>query len=184
MSSPPNQPFNSGSGQIPLEAPPTPPGADSKKYRATWALTHPDPVAASAVAAQHSTSTVSYILLLSPQTLANELQNLNPSAPAFTPNTDPSISGPLDWPSVTELVQKLLDPPHSCFPKNYKSVNIGHEGKKDQIRLTLHWCKSKIGEQHFVNDPVLSRSVLRADSKVRTHGYVTCIASTHLWNVY
>ena len=72
------------------------------------------------------------------------------------------ITDPKMPPTIDELVDKLLDPPATSYP--------GHHGHVGSIYIHLGWVQKKIGEPHFVNDKELSRSVLKPNSKIRTHG--------------
>jgi hypothetical protein len=94
--------------------------------------------------------------------------NLNPEAPEFVYNqfgTLPDggdVTDPNAWPTVDELVDKLLDPPR-------QSHEI-HHGRKGTIIIRMTWVVKTIGEPHFENNRFISRSVLKQNSKVRTHG--------------
>lgn len=93
---------------------------------------------------------------------------LNPEAPEFVYNsfgalpdagdvTDPDV-----WPTIYELVDKLLDPPRQAYDTDH--------GVHKMIRIKLSWVMKTIGEPHFENNAEASRSVLKANSKVRIWG--------------
>jgi hypothetical protein len=42
--------------------------------------------------------------------------------------------------------------------------------KDASIMIKMEWVKRVISEKHFIFDPSKHRSVLRNDSKIRTHG--------------
>lgn len=96
----------------------------------------------------------------------------NPQAPAFVYGDNRlgsealpdggDLSNPDAWPSVAELIARLLDPPRQAF--DY------YHGKKGAICIKLSWVVKTIGEPHFMNNPAVSRSVLRPDSKLRIWG--------------
>ncbi|KAF2280786.1 uncharacterized protein EI97DRAFT_454031 [Westerdykella ornata] len=72
------------------------------------------------------------------------------------------ISDPYAWPSARELARKLLDPPRQSYPVHHKRQGF--------VVIQLRWVLRVVGEPHFRNDSNLSRSVLKENSKLRTHG--------------
>lgn len=74
------------------------------------------------------------------------------------------ISDPYAWPSARELARKLLDPPRQAYSVHHKRTGF--------IQIQLRWVLRTVGEPHFRNDKTLSRSVLKENSKLRTHGLV------------
>ncbi|KAJ4370742.1 hypothetical protein N0V83_005263 [Neocucurbitaria cava] len=79
---------------------------------------------------------------------------------------DDDIKNPLAFRTLEEIVQKLLNPPaRSWQPTDNTGMVL-----QDRVCLRLDWVKSIVSEKHFIFDPARSRSVLRNDSKIRTHG--------------
>jgi hypothetical protein len=73
------------------------------------------------------------------------------------------VSDPNAYPTVDDLIVKLLDPPNSSY---FTSDNTGMQ----MVRVKMTWIKGKIGEAHFEYSKEQGRSVLRQTSKIRTHG--------------
>jgi len=80
------------------------------------------------------------------------------------PNDD--IKDPLAYRTLDSLVSLLMYPGKGMLHPEDKNGNTMH----DRVMIRLDWVKKVVSEKHFVFDPVKGRSVLRDDSKVRTHG--------------
>jgi hypothetical protein len=77
-----------------------------------------------------------------------------------------NITDPDAYRSLAELVNLLMDPPKNQIkPKNGQG-NVMH----DRVQVRLDWVKRAVSEKHFIFDPAKGRSVLRNDSKIKTHG--------------
>jgi hypothetical protein len=93
---------------------------------------------------------------------------LNPEAPEFVYNSfgalpdGGDITDPNVWPTIDELVYKLLDPPRQAYDR--------YHGRHGIMIIRLSWVIKTLGEPHFENNRFISRSVLKQTSKVRTHG--------------
>jgi hypothetical protein len=105
---------------------------------------------------------------------------LNPEASVFQPTLPlgssqlpdgGDITNPMEWPTVEDLVRKLLDPPHSTY---------NHPHEPGMVKIHLTWCQKTIGEPHFVVDHNLGRVVLKPDSKIRSYGCVY-LAERQIW---
>jgi len=70
------------------------------------------------------------------------------------------------WRSCAQLVQELLSPPQSAYTASdrYDKVIL------DCLAIQFRRVQGVLSEKHFVNDPAHGMSVLRKDSKLRTHG--------------
>jgi hypothetical protein len=56
-------------------------------------------------------------------------------------------------------------------PKNqHKSKDAKGKVMQDRVQVRLDWVKKTVSEKHFIFDENKGRSVLRNDSKIRTHG--------------
>jgi hypothetical protein len=75
---------------------------------------------------------------------------------------DVDITDPHVPPTVSTLVYKLLDPPKNSF--------VASKDGTQSVKIPLVWLKKTLSEAHFEPNKALGRSILRADSKVRTHG--------------
>ncbi|KAI8936085.1 hypothetical protein NX059_007584 [Plenodomus lindquistii] len=76
------------------------------------------------------------------------------------------ISIPDAYRSIDSLVTALLQPP----PKAWRPQDKDGKNYKNCVRIDMQWVKATVSEKHFFLDHTLGRSVLRQDSKVRTHG--------------
>jgi hypothetical protein len=77
-----------------------------------------------------------------------------------------NIKDPDEWKSCNYLVGQLMSLPNAMkFPKG-----PGGEVMQDRVMIKLEWVKKTVTEKHFIFNPAMSRSVLRNDSKLRTHG--------------
>ncbi|KAF2463516.1 uncharacterized protein BDR25DRAFT_383571 [Lindgomyces ingoldianus] len=78
---------------------------------------------------------------------------------------EPDVTDPYSEPTVKELVKTLLDPPHHAYSKPGVVPNT--------VKIDMHWVMGRVTEKHFVRNKELGRSVLKDNSKIRTHGQVT-----------
>ncbi|EAT88582.1 hypothetical protein HBI56_042980 [Parastagonospora nodorum] len=117
--------------------------------------------------------------------------SLDPSAPAFVPDNKASsstsaprtienqgepdddlgmpnddIKDPLAYRTVDNLVALLMYPGKGMLYPEDKHGNTMH----DRVLIRLDWVKRTVSEKHFIFDSAKGRSVLRGDSKIRTHG--------------
>ncbi|CAO2648766.1 Nn.00g097150.m01.CDS01 [Neocucurbitaria sp. VM-36] len=96
-----------------------------------------------------------------PRTINNQGEpDVNLSAP------DDDIKDPLAFRSMEEIAQKLMSPPARSWAPTDHTGRVLH----DRVCIRLDWVKSAVSEKHFIFDPAKRRSVLRNDSKIRTHG--------------
>ncbi|KAH7073106.1 hypothetical protein BKA63DRAFT_492425 [Paraphoma chrysanthemicola] len=77
-----------------------------------------------------------------------------------------NIKDPDAWKTCEDLVNRLMNLPNAM--KNPKGP--GGENMQDRVMIKLDWVKKTVTEKHFIFNPALNRSVLRNDSKLRTHG--------------
>lgn len=76
------------------------------------------------------------------------------------------IKDPLAYRTVNSLVIIIMYPGKGMLHPEDKHGNTMH----DRVLIRLDWVKRVVSEKHFVFDPAKCRSVLRDDSKIRTHG--------------
>jgi hypothetical protein len=87
------------------------------------------------------------------------------------PNDDLGVPGddikdPDAYRSLADLIDALMVLPKSHNkPKDAKG-NV----MQDRVQVRLDWVKKTVSEKHFIFDENKHRSVLRNDSKIRTHG--------------
>jgi hypothetical protein len=79
---------------------------------------------------------------------------------------DDDIKDPDAFRSLEDLVNALMFPPKNHVNPKDAQGNVMH----DRVQVRLNWVKQTVSEKHFIFDPVKGRSVLRNDSKIRTHG--------------
>jgi hypothetical protein len=70
---------------------------------------------------------------------------------------DDDICDPDAHRTIQDLVKILMNPHKSAY-------------KDASVIIKMEWVKRVISEKHFIFDPSKHRSVLRNDSKIRTHG--------------
>jgi hypothetical protein len=79
---------------------------------------------------------------------------------------DDNIKDPLAYRTLNDLIITLVYPPAAhLYPKD-KHGHMMH----DRAQIRVDWVKKTVSEKHFIYDLAKSRCVLRADSKIRTHG--------------
>ncbi|KAF2876165.1 hypothetical protein BDV95DRAFT_614898 [Massariosphaeria phaeospora] len=93
---------------------------------------------------------------------APTFENQGPPKPLLP---DDNVTDPTAFRTVNVLVTKLLDPPYNCVDPIVGGVKMA-----GRVKIELAWVKRTLTEAHFITNPTLGRSVLRNDSKVRTHG--------------
>jgi hypothetical protein len=87
------------------------------------------------------------------------------------PNDDLGVPGddikdPEAYRELTDLVDALM-----ALPKNHnKPKDAKGKVMQDRVQVRLDWVKKTVSEKHFIFDESKGRSVLRDDSKIRTHG--------------
>ncbi|KAH8731540.1 hypothetical protein GQ44DRAFT_805479, partial [Phaeosphaeriaceae sp. PMI808] len=78
------------------------------------------------------------------------------------------IKNPGAWRTLDSLVAALMAPSKSAYNVKDSLGNVMH----DRVLIRLEWVKKTVSEKHFVLDSVRGRSILRYDSKLRTHGKI------------
>jgi hypothetical protein len=79
---------------------------------------------------------------------------------------DDDIRDPTAFRDISTLVAALLKLPNS----SYRAKDGRGIVRPDRVIVRMAWVKQVVSEKHFIFDPAKGRSVLRGDSKIRTHG--------------
>jgi hypothetical protein len=114
---------------------------------------------------------------LFPDSAAHPVPTLPAAGPVRTIDNQPQphddlgvpgddIKDPEAYRELTDLVDALM-----ALPKNHnKPKDAKGKVMRDRVQVRLDWVKKTVSEKHFIFDENKGRSVLRNDSKIRTHG--------------